>query len=159
MGLTKKILSDKYDLPFYRIKISDNIKEFPHLNFLCITYERSKNDKSLIIEIEEKTPETLFANVSSDQAIFLWYKFLHLFELHPCEKDRYSIPVFISEPIFILIYFNLKSLRELGFNEILLNTIGEIIEEILKIGYPQSKRITKDFNILPDKAFKNICKR
>lgn len=97
MGLTKKILSDKYDLPFYRIKISDNIKENPPLNFLCITYERSKNEKSFNIETEEKLPEILFANVSSDQAIFLWYKFLHLFELHPCEKDRNSIPVLISK--------------------------------------------------------------
>ena len=60
------------------------------------------------------------------KAVFLWHKFLHLFERHPCEPIPFP------------------SLLTIKFSSLLLKTIQEIVNEILKVGHGISSQKLKD---------------
>ena len=60
------------------------------------------------------------------KTVFLWHKFLHLFERHPCEISSFPPQ------------------HTIKFSTLLLKTIQEIVNEILKVGHGLSNKKLRD---------------
>lgn len=159
-------MRDLYHLPFIKVKIEINqqrdLTKISSIDasykqdyatkastFLLIAYDKLKTDKLEVPNAfnasshpknfffpdttDTKQQHLFWANISSEQTVFLWHKFLHLFEKHPC--DYIISPISSSQPPTV------------KFANLLLKTIQEIVDEILKVGHGFSHKKLHDMNV------------